>query len=442
MFNVELNAMILTVLFLVFTTAADAQLLNQYTPVHQFLQPQALDEIPQFSIQDQNQNENINLSDERHIFFDIALLKELAKTNENVLVSPLSIKTTLAMVLEGSKGICAEEIQKTLRIGSLAQARSYLKAILHVLKDTRYVESANAVFVSKKVQVYKDYQNKLQDYKGFIESLDFNNVPLAVQTINKWVNDLTKGAIPTIIGTDNIHKDFTVVLANALYFKGKWKTAFDEKSTRRDYFYLENGGRREVNMMQVSNNFNYQYNKNLHAEAVEIPYEDDFSMLIVMPAEGNNVENLATDMQKPSDIIADLKQTELNLAIPKFDMDYSKNLVDILKPLGVRTIFTHEANLTGIVPNDNIRVNNIVHKTKIQVDEQGTKAAAATGVIVIPLIGSTARKVVINRPFIYFIYHRETRAIIFEGIFRHPQMDFQRTLPPNLSSRGNFYTFQ
>ncbi|KAJ8926902.1 hypothetical protein NQ314_020754 [Rhamnusium bicolor] len=301
----------------------------------------------------------------RFNLFDVELLNEFADSSTNVFISPASIKTTLAMILEGAKGSCALEISEALRIPNLQQkgVREILMGLLNTLKEkssSTYLENSNAVFASDKYRVLDKYRKTIEQfYGGNVKSVNFKNIANAVATINDWVSDATHGAIREIVGTRSLSTESSAVIANALYFKGKWKTSFDSQNTKTKCFNTP-GGCVGAPMMRLSANFNYTYISRLRTHAVEIPYE-----------------------------------------------------------LRIREIFSPKANLSGIVENGNVVINSLVHKTRIEVDEQGTVAAAATGAIVIPLMGSTA--IVADRPFIFCIYHQETENIIFEGILLNPQ---------------------
>jgi serine protease inhibitor len=136
------------------------------------------------------------------------------------------------------------------------------------------LEAANSIFVSDKFSVLREYEKKVvRYYKGAIKSLDFSNVNAAVKTINAWVANATHGLIQQVVGNQNIFADTTLVLANALYFKGKWKTEFDPAKTKEKCFHSLTRGCINTPMMQISDMFNYNLNIDLNAHAVELPYQ-------------------------------------------------------------------------------------------------------------------------------------------------------------------------
>ncbi|KAJ8923743.1 hypothetical protein NQ315_010324 [Exocentrus adspersus] len=361
----------------------------------------------------------------RFNLFDMELLSEFSDSNTNVFISPASVKVTLAMVLEGARGVCAEEIGEALRIPNINErgVRNVLMGLLTSLKERSYntfLESANTIFVSNKYKLFNKYQEVISKfYGGTANSVSFKNVGNAVNSINNWVSAATHNAITEIVGPrircqiqafelflESISPETTAVILNALYFKGKWKTAFDSQITKTKCFRTVNGCI-PTPMMRASSNFNYNYISRLRVHAVEIPYEENFSMLILLPSEEAHIRSVIRDLAhfKLGDVLSKLKSSDITLEIPKFAFDYSADLVEYLKQLRIREIFGPQANLSGIVENGNVLINSLVHKTRIEVDEQGTVAAAATGAIVIPLMGSTA--IIADRPFIFFIYHQK-----------------------------------
>jgi serpin peptidase inhibitor clade A protein 3 len=383
----------------------------------------------------------------RFNYFDLELLKEFSESPGNVFISPASIKTTLALILEGAKGISAEEIENALRVDDIndKEIREILARLLFDLNDSTsntVLEAANSIFVSDKFSVLREYEKKVvRYYKGAIKSLDFSNVNPAVKTINAWVANATHGLIQQVVGNQNIFADTTLVLANALYFKGKWKTEFDPAKTKEKCFHSLTRGCINTPMMQISDMFNYNLNIDLNAHAVELPYQDDkYAMLILLPTNGNNVRTLTRDMQHAqlNSIIDGLKPMDLHLEIPKFEIEYQIDLVQFLRPLKIQEIFGAKANLSGIIGRENVRINNVIHKTRVEVNEYGTRAAAVNTAVVIPLMGSSAQRIIADQPFIFFIYHRESRNIIFEGLFVEPTLS---SIPPKtVATNPNQYT--
>ncbi|KAJ3639326.1 hypothetical protein Zmor_002691 [Zophobas morio] len=391
---------------------------------NQAVQPYPLSTAP--NLQPENPERDAIMR--RFNYFDLELIKEFSEFPGNVFISPASIKTTLALILEGAKGKSAAEIGNALRINNIDQReiREILERLLFDLSDnttSTVLESANSIFISDKYEVLSEYEKKVKRYyKADLTKVDFTNTNLAAKTINSWASRATHGLINNILGS-SLYPETAMVLANALYFKGKWRTEFDPNSTKDQCFNSPTRQCVNVSMMQLSHSFNYNFNIDLNAHAIELPYEDDkYAMLILLPTNGNNVRTLGKDMQHAQlhMVIDALKPTELILEIPKFEIDYQIDLVEFLKPLKIQEVFSSQANLSGITGTNNLKINNVIHKTKIEVNELGTKAAAVTTAVVVPLIGSTAQKITADQPFLFFIYHKESRNIIFQGLYSEP----------------------
>ncbi|KAF5296887.1 hypothetical protein FQR65_LT10153 [Abscondita terminalis] len=357
----------------------------------------------------------------RFNFFDLELLQSFDDTR-NYFISPASIKATLGMVLEGARGTCADEISRVLRIpADQTSSRERLSTLLYDFNSTpgtTLVESANGAFVSNVFQVVPQYERNLKAYyKADVRSVDFSNSEYAARLINNWVYNTTRGLITDIITPANFNSDATLVLANALYFQGKWKYPFDEASTSIKCFYGRNGCI-NARMMQNVDNYNYKFLATLDAEAIELPYGDgQYSMLVLLPSKQQSVDLLVRDIKfmTIASIVNMLEPTEVYVNLPKFEIEHTADIVPDLQRLGISEIFSPKANLSGIISRGQIKISNFVHKAKIEVNEKGTIAAGATGVIVIPLMGSSIPRFVADRPFLFFIYHGKTKNILFAG---------------------------
>jgi len=373
--------------------------------------------------------------------FDIKLLTKF-DANRNYFISPASIKATLGMVLEGARGSCAEEIAGVLGLPvNAANSRDKLQRLIGDLtakSTTTLLEVANGAFISNAFQVVPEYKRNLkQYYDANVESVDFGNNEAAARRINNWVKDVTRGYITDIITPANFNSEATLVIANALYFKGKWKHEFDGTTSIKCFRSSKNNCV-PTKMMQVTNNFNFKYLSDFDAQAIELPYGDgQYAMLVLLPSEKNNVRLLTEDLRRRSfaHIVQSLEPIEVNVNLPKFEIDYTADMVSDLQSLGIEQIFDQKANLSGIIARGEIKIDNIVHKAKIEVNEKGTVAAAATGVIVIPLMGSSTPHFDANRPFLFFIYHVASKNIIFEGRLNEPENTYDEIFegPPQTS---------
>ncbi|XP_075984933.1 uncharacterized protein LOC142982357 [Anticarsia gemmatalis] len=368
-------------------------------------------------------------SNSRLNFFDIDLLKATAEDKKgNVMVSPASIKSTLAMILEGADGATAAEIKSALRVSPAKddfrhELNTFLRA-LEANSSNVFVSNANALFVSNKLKLKKDYETVVQNvYLSEIGQLDFKNTKSSAETINTWVDKKTKGLIPSIIEEAHLNPTTEMVITNALYFKAPWKHGFSVRYTHTDCFYREPGVCKNVAMMDLQAELKYAFVNNLRAHALELPYQGDrYSMILLVPQDRDAGVALIRDLPfigLPQ--ITDLMDaTDVVLTMPKFDVEYNENLVEALKHLRITSLFSQSSNLSGIFDyGDSAHLNSIYHSVHMKVDEVGTVAAAATGSLVVPLINNQVQ-LRVDRPFLFFIRDNKLGITLFEGKIDDP----------------------
>ncbi|CAG9828245.1 unnamed protein product [Diabrotica balteata] len=377
---------------------------------------------------DYYQTPDVEMTDIAYRFnlFDIELLNSFSDLSTNVLISPASIRTTLAMILEGSEGSCAEELSEALRIKDITQkgVRKIFRELSNNLNENSrntVIESHNAIFVSDKYRLFDNYRNIIKnDYDAYITNINFRQQQNAANFINKWISEATHNEITDVVSQQSIDPNSYVVLSNALFFKAQWKNAFDKAIDR---CFKTPKGCVTVDMMHISHNFKYNYITRLRANVVDIPYQDKFSMLLIVPASDSNVGRVIRELQhmELSTILDNLSESEIVLELPRFSFEYSVDLVEFLKtpPFKIREIFGANANLTKMIEGQHGMISNLLHKTKIKVDEFGTTAAASSSAMIIPLMQPVT--VSADRPFIFIIYYRENKNIIFEGIVQNPR---------------------
>ncbi|GLV37693.1 Serpin 27A [Carabus blaptoides fortunei] len=371
-----------------------------------------------------------DLKSERFFYFDIDLLKEVAHAQPqgNFLISPLSIKSTLLMILEGSAGESAAELKSALRLPENSRYyREEFKKLLEEFskpKNGVSLEIANRVFISDRLKPVPEFRNKLNRYyNSDISTVDFKNGMASATAINSWVYQQTHGLISHLVYSDFFGGDTSILLANALYFKGIWEKSFDEQNTQPRCFYLPNNECYMTPMMDTVNIYKYDEVKELDAQVVELPYTGgEYSMVIVLPNKRHGVQLLVRDIRTSINSIAEkLNETEVLVALPRFKIDYSDDIKEYLQDVHVKKIFSPQAILSGIVDDVSVRVSNFIHKTAIEVNEKGTVAAAASGAVVIPLMGNVKPSFRADHPFLFFIRHIPSGTILFEGRVSEPE---------------------
>ncbi|XP_021937997.1 serine protease inhibitor 42Dd-like isoform X2 [Zootermopsis nevadensis] len=335
------------------------------------------------------------------------------------------------MVLEGARGKSAKELKEALRLPEDERAvwahfSNFLNS-LQVNNPSNRVEAANQIFFSHTITPQQQYEGILKKhYMTEIEKVDFTSPVYAAELINTWVNMHTHGQIPSLVDPGSLSANTKLMLVNALYFKGKWKYAFDFDKTSVKCFYVDVNQCLDSYFMESVKVYNYAYINNLHAHAVELPYEGNkFSLLLLLPNKPNTAHQLVRDLTHVSlhNIVSSLDATEILVSVPRFSIDYSTDLIHKLIELGIQDIFSTNANLTGMVQwgSHNFHISNIFHKAKIEINEEGTVAAAATGTLIVPLISMSLPKLIFNHPFLFFLRNTETGDVLFAGRMSQPE---------------------
>ncbi|XP_063242332.1 leukocyte elastase inhibitor-like [Bacillus rossius redtenbacheri] len=382
--------------------------------------------------------------DNRFNFFDVELLREVCDAETgNVVVSPASVKAVLAMVLEGAQGDSAEQIRTALRLpASQQEIRSHLQKYLASLQsagNSYTLEMANRLFLSRDLNLKPEYAVALRSYyHADVQQVDFEQPKVTADTINEWVKIVTHQLIPTIVEAENFKKDAVMLLANAIFFKGRWRTEFDLDGTLVRCFYPKPSTCQKSYMMESVDYYRYGNVEDLDAQAVDIPYQaSKFSMLVVMPNKLDGIGQLVRDLphRSISAILQSLELTEVVISLPRFQLDYSTDLVKILRQLDIKDIFGANANLTAMVKETENApyISNVFHKAKIIVNEEGSIAAAGTGALVIPLMGSTVPRLRVDRPFLFFIRDTVRGSVIFAGRVTTPEEAKPDAAPPRNS---------
>lgn len=357
--------------------------------------------------------------------FGINLLKLTSQTEPgNLMLSPLSASAALTMLLNGSDGQTKTQIHQMLGYTDLSQAevnQAYKNLVSQLLTIDPKVKIAiaNAVWYRKDFQVKTPFLDTMETtFNAKTESLDFSS-PNALNTINGWANDNTFGKIPKVL--NEISGDAVMFLMNALYFKGNWTTQFNPDHTSPETFYLENGTTTYASMMHGK--VPAKIYSNSEFKAIELYYgQTNYSMDILIPTENLNalIENLSDTMWLNMTTHFDSYNSDddIELVMPRFKFEYEKILNDQLKILGMIDAFNSElADLSGI-SDANIFVNFVKQNTFIDVNEEGTEAAAVTTIGID--VTSMPEPFLVNRPFIFAIRERMSNTILFIGKVTEP----------------------
>ena len=348
--------------------------------------------------------------------------------SENIMVSPLSVSLALAMTYNGAQGETKAAMEQALKMRGLSADeinsayRSLIKA-LQSLDPKVVLEIANAIFYKEDYLVESNFisTNKTH-YDAEISPLNFSS-PEALKTINGWVDDKTNGKIEKII--DQISGDHVMFLLNAIYFNGIWKNEFKETETRKRPFYRsKNGSPVEVTTMQKTDAVPYINNDVF--SAIKMAYgAGNYNMYVFLPHTDNSLEDILNGLSQNNwtdwmESFSDSVNADIKL--PRLKYDYEIKLNQVLSDMGMQVAFTDNANFTGINKAGNLKIDEVKHKTFIEVNEKGTEAAAVTSVgMVVTSIGPpTNVQFNVNRPFFYAICEEDTNAILFMGTVKNP----------------------
>lgn len=357
--------------------------------------------------------------------FGLSLFQTLVTQdpNQNVFVSPTSIAIALSMLIQGANGNTQQEMLSTLGYQNLTlqQINTANQSLLNILekKDTQVeLALANAIyareFFSFRHQFLKDND---QFYQAQITSLNFAS-PQAVEIINRWTKDQTKEKIDQVV--TQINPATQLILINAIYFKGIWQTEFDKKQTQEQTFYLPNGKTKSYPLM--SGKGKYQYWENQQFQAVSLAYADGrLSLYIFLPQSNINLTTFLKELtpQNWQEWIKNLKYQEGSLKIPRFKLEYETDLKKPLSALGIKSIFK-QADFSNMTSNS-VVVDEIKHKTFLEVNEQGTEAAATTSIDIRPTSADEKPfTMIVNRPFLCAIRDNQTGIILFMGAIVDP----------------------
>lgn len=345
------------------------------------------------------------------------------KPGENIFVSPVSLHMALGMLLNGADGKTAEEMRKTLRLDGLnsAEANAVFSELLKGLPNADpkvTVKLANAVFYRNTFTVEKTFQDVMRETFGDeIAAKDFSN-PATVSDINRWASDNTNGKVPKVI--KEISDEMVMFLMNALYFKGDWKYTFDASQTQDAPFTQGSGQTANVRMMRMKTNLRHAY-RPAYA-AFELPYGNgSYSMTVLLPNRESSVDALLKSLSASewNDLQQNLRESKVDIGLPKFTMEYEVFLNKVLADMGMPTVFTDAANLTKINRNGGLAVSFVKQNTFVAVDEKGTEAAAVT-TIGIELTSAGPDPIVCDRPFVFLITEKGSGAVLFMGKIVNP----------------------
>lgn len=351
-----------------------------------------------------------------------ALMNQMPE-NENYVISPLSLKIAMLMAANGAEGTTQNEILETFGQSSISQADRDISDLMASLnnRENGEIHLANSIWFNKGYYSFIENADFSESYKEIIETV-FGGTAQSVQmtdsieAVNEWVNTNTKGKIPTLLTED--HRKYLAVLVNAVYMKSAWVSPFEDYATAKDRFTDFSGKESQIDFMHQTAHFMY-YEKD-GTRALRLPYENGLSMYVVL------------DLPDKVDLASIHENSEwkkIRLSLPKFKTEYALTLRELLEQMGIHKAFLNDNHdFDSMMTNlpDPLKIDDVLQKAIIEVDEKGTEAAAATAIII--KAGSTAItepepiiEFKADHPFTYYIVDDATSEVLFAGRFVSPE---------------------
>ncbi len=359
--------------------------------------------------------------------FGLELLQTvLADENApNVMISPASVSIALGMTYNGSGATTREAFEQVLDYEGLTreEVNQITRELIHVLVtnvEGNLLEIANSLWNDEGFPVKQDFIDLNADfYDAEVREIDLQTTQ-ALETINNWVSEKTHGKIGRIL--DKIDPETVMILINALYFNCVWEVEFDPEETHDAPFYNGDGTLfGEVDMMNLESTFNVAFTEDY--SAVELPYKNKkYSMYLFLPEEGATVNDLVTglDGETWNSWLEGFHRAEaFTVGLPRFKFEFGRSLADDLKLMGLEMAFSSQADFSGMsdIP---LSISDVVHKTYIDVNEEGTEAAAVTAVVMNYGSAGPSTFIRLDRPFLFAITENSSKSILFIGRVREP----------------------
>lgn len=367
--------------------------------------------------------------------FALGLYRQLAKEEGNLFFSPYSISAALAMAYAGAEGQTKKEMAQVLHFDMpQQQLHTAFAAIQRKVHGTNapsgiQLSVANRLWGQAGFPLQPQFQHTLRSaYGAELVQLDFVQQPEAArQTINGWVADRTQQKIQDLLPPGVLDAMTRLVLTNAVYFKGAWTEAFEKERTKDAPFYVSSREKISVPMMQQTHRFNYAAANNV--QILELPYgkQRELAMIVLLPKDTDGLADLETQLTADTlqEWLAQLRSRKVNVLLPRFRLTAQFQLTDALQAMGMRRAFTPgEADFSGIATQEELVISAVIHKAFVDVNEQGTEAAAATGVAVAVTAAPVDDEPIVFRadhPFVFLIRDNRTGSVLFLGRVTNPK---------------------
>jgi serpin B len=360
--------------------------------------------------------------------FGFDLFKKMAEgsAGKNVFLSPYSLSAALSMTYGGAREKTAEEMAMVLHYGVSGEKvhqdfSEMTSAVLKSGKEGCRLHVANALWGQDRDGFKKNFLDLIENYyQGGFHAVDFaGQTEQTRETINQWIEKNTADKIRNLLVPGDIGPDTQMVLTNAIYFKGNWASQFEKDRTQKRPFQISPEKSVEIEMMAHKGPFLYNETAD-GLQVLELLYQgEEMSMVILLPE--NGIEDLLKTIQSATfeQWVSGLDRKEVDIFIPKFKFESRSSLKSTLQSLGMREAFEGNADFSGMTGGKGLSISEVIHQANVEINEEGTEAAAATAVIMgksisMPLVFKA------DHPFIFVIRHRPTNTILFMGSMMEP----------------------
>jgi serpin B len=365
--------------------------------------------------------------------FTTAAYKQLDAGDGNLILSPFNIATALSMALAGARGQTASEMQTVLHLKNVPDHDAALGSLLASLTKAansggNELHTANALWAEKGLSLQPAFEKNLDaNYHAPLTPLDFIANPEAARAhINQWTEDQTKNKIQNLLPSGSVNPQTRLVLTSAIYFYGKWQQPFISTRTQPAPFTLPGGKSTEAKFMNQTSHFGYAEVPG--GQILEMAYAaSGIAFDVVLPTETTGLPALEKSLtpEKLTAWLGSLASRNVQVSLPKFRTESEFSLNKVLPAMGMPTAFSAKADFSGIDPKGNLAISEVVHKAFVDVSEQGTEAAAATGVAIHATAMRTTEQPVIFRadhPFLFLIRDTKSGSVLFMGRLMNPSL--------------------
>lgn len=371
---------------------------------------------------------NINIIESNNRFaFDV--YNQLHNSKSNLIFSPASITSAVAMTAIGASGNTFDEIRNTFYFTKdkteLGESYQNTFETYNVSSKNVQLYNANSLWLEKTLTLNQSFTN--QNKKHFNSSLHqadfFNNPEKSRNKINNWVLKNTNNRIKDLLKPSVIDKSTRLVLVNALYFKGAWSESFNKSQNTKDQFQI---GKKDFITTTFMNKIvgAWHYSDKC-LEVIDIPYEDQkYSLMIIIPKSFKKLKKVEklVNYDFYTYYAKNKEMKKIDLSMPKFSTESEFDLNSTLQKLGMKEAFTGNADFSGITKQEKLYISKVIHKANISVDENGTEAAAATAVTMRKTsISHYSEQIKVDKPFIFILRNNANNLIFFVGKITNPE---------------------